>query len=484
MVDLKTYNGVFWVDDTECAFLKQDCACVVWDKRSQAESLDVDCACGVSLSKNLIQPFPVSTKWSQSPGLFLQPLDSSFTVVFLPSKGSQVGVLDLMALQNLGSYKTPRPLDVERDSALAHLGFLSPVEHNEVCVEHTSETLTAWLQLTNACNLSCPYCYVRQNPSYMSLQTGVKILERLFANAQQHGFKKVKVKYAGGEPFLSFDTLKALHHVALRLSKTQGIGLDEVVLSNGTLVNDEMLQWLANNHIRLMISLDGIGEVHDRLRYTKSGEGTFSKVVNTIDAALDYGVKLHISTTIAKHNVHNLREVAKFSLERGLLPHFNLVRSSNPELLPATESLITNIRAALYEIEQYPSLDHSVISSGIFDLAVFSPHHYACGASRNYMVVGVDGQLYGCQMEQQHPVTSLLDDGDPLETIRQVNPVHMLPVEQYEECKTCEWRYICAGGCPLLRQAYGRSPYCGVYSAILPELVQCEGRRILKLAKS
>jgi uncharacterized protein len=58
-------------------------------------------------------------------------------------------------------------------------------------------------------------------------------------------------------------------------------------------------------------------------------------------------------------------------------------------------------------------------------------------------------------------------------------------VEEKEGCRTCDWRYWCTGGCPLLTyRATGRSdiksPNCNIYKALFPEALRLEALRLLK----
>jgi uncharacterized protein len=40
--------------------------------------------------------------------------------------------------------------------------------------------LPGWLHITNACNLDCPYCYVRKSSARMDETTGLKALRHIF----------------------------------------------------------------------------------------------------------------------------------------------------------------------------------------------------------------------------------------------------------------------------------------------------------------
>jgi uncharacterized protein len=83
------------------------------------------------------------------------------------------------------------------------------------------------------------------------------------------------------------------------------------------------------------------------------------------------------------------------------------------------------------------------------------------------------------------PISSQ-DECDPLTAIQNSPAVQInQPAAHKTGCRECDWRFACAGGCPLVtKQAGGqfdeRSPYCSIYRALFPRLLRLEGLRILK----
>ena len=81
-----------------------------------------------------------------------------------------------------------------------------------------------------------------------------------------------------------------------------------------------------------------------------------------------------------------------------------------------------------------------------------------------------------------------IHDPDPLARVRESSDgIRNLPVDDKAECRDCQWRYWCAGGCPLTAyHATGRydakSPNCAIYRALYPEVIRLEGLRLLKYA--
>jgi uncharacterized protein len=129
------------------------------------------------------------------------------------------------------------------------------------------------------------------------------------------------------------------------------------------------------------------------------------------------------------------------------------------------------------------SLLGSLVDRAQFD----QPHDKTCSVGDSYIVVDHKGNIAKCQMEIERPITSIYAN-DPLSHIRaDTIGIQNLSVDNKEGCRSCEWKYWCAGGCPALTyRATGRydvkSPNCRIYKALYPEVLRLEGLRLLNLA--
>lgn len=471
----------------QAVYTEQDCACadepflspVLYTHKQQ--SVVTDCACADTGLVFVAQVKEnTSLPWQISPELYRAPLSDGYELVFNPISPAGVAVLNSPARAVLNSFNHPGFLKNDPvHYQLAGLGLIHP--HQSPPPEPLTEahTLTAWLHLTNQCNFDCTYCYLTKTAEAMDEVTGLAALETVFRSAARHGFKAVKLKYAGGEPTLNFSLLQILHQHARRLSEHSGLALREVILTNGARLTGKMLAYLRCAGIRLMISLDGGSSGHNRHRMFINGKDTFTAVTQTIDRAIEYGLKPHLSITVTKDNAGNLAEAVQFALERELLFNLNFYRPEHGRALQAdNESLITNVRAAFGVIEK--NLPRYNLIAGLLDRADFSsPHYHPCGAGRNYLVIDQHGRIAPCQMEITRTVTDI-HQPDPLAIVRHATAwFYNPPVSEKEDCRACQWRFECAGGCPLLSTST-RSPYCSVYQALFPELLRLEGMRLLK----
>jgi uncharacterized protein len=325
----------------------------------------------------------------------------------------------------------------------------------------------------------------------MSLDTGWSVVDAIFRSAQAHGFDAVKLKYAGGEPLLVLPHVTELHRYAGALACRSNLRLDGVVLSNGTLLTSEMVETIKSLDLRLMISLDGLGEFHDCQRHLADGRGSFNSVARSIDLSLSHGLVPEISVTVSGRNAEGLPDLMSWLLERDLPFSFNFYRendlsASRTDLELEQERIVRGMLAAYKVIEDsLPSRSLLACLADRANLAI--SHRRTCTVGQNYLVFDTRGRVAKCQMDMGTTVTDC-SDPDPLATVRSSSSgIRNLTVDEKAGCEECRWRYWCTGGCPLMAHwAAGRyetkSPNCSIYRSIFPEVIRLEGLRLLKYA--
>ena len=439
---------------------------------------DCDCACAETLLVRT--PYVAHLPWQLPKILYCAPLIQDYAIAFNPIGYGVVAALDMPTLAELETFARPRSLTNATAQQLATLGLLTPVP--SPAVTSPPHTLTAWLHLTEACNLHCAYCYVRQGPRAMDQTLGFAAIDAVFRSAVANGYQAVKLKYAGGEPTLAWPLIPILHRYAQDQATRTGLDLRATVLSNGTRLTPPMLDWFAHNNVRLMFSLDGIGEIPDAQRPFADGRGSFAALARNLDLALRAGVKPYLSITVTGQNVEGLADTVRFALEHGLSFHLNFSRAlqdvARMQDLEEHARWIAALRAAFAVTMPYPGRH---IDAFLDLMTISPPHNHPCAAGRHYLVVGPAGHISPCQMLLEEPVTDVWAD-DPLAIIRTENGLFSNPVaETQPDCHDCTWRYICAGGCPLLARE-AKSPYCALYRQLLPELLHLEGLRLLQNA--
>ncbi|QBD79922.1 SPASM domain-containing protein [Ktedonosporobacter rubrisoli] len=440
----------------------------------------------------------------QASPLHIQECSPERWLVCNPTGSGQIAVLDAEALalfQRLSSPCTLAQLlrewpewsgeSIEKLLALFYkLGFLKyPGAQIPVPLDNGVKTLTAWLHVTNECNLRCHYCYLQKTHEDMSAETGRKAIEAIFRSALRHQIKHVRLKYAGGEASLHLRNVLALHDYAAQLAHEHDIGFAAVLLSNGVTIPQKTIEQLKARQIDVMISLDGLGIYHDSQRQFANGYGSARYVLRTIERLLASELIPHISVTVSQRNLQGLPALIEYILERDLPFSLNYYRDNEcsahiADLRFADEQIIAAMREVFAHIGD--KLPARKLLGNLLDKAnMHLPHRRTCGVGQNYLVIDQHGGVAKCQAEITHIVSTIRAD-DPLQEVREDSSgVQGPPVEEKEGCRTCTWRYWCTGGCPLLTyRATGRydvkSPNCTIYTALFPEVLLLEARRLLQ----
>lgn len=155
------------------------------------------------------------------------------------------------------------------------------------CIEHIT------LQITQACNLCCSYCPYADsdNPlqrhhenKNMSWKVAKDSIDFLLNHSSDS--KEVTISFYGGEPTLAFALMKQI----VEYSKPLFVGkiLKFAITTNATTFTEEMMQFMAENQMNVLISLDGPEKVHDKNRRFKNGKGSFQITYNNLKRLVTY----------------------------------------------------------------------------------------------------------------------------------------------------------------------------------------------------
>lgn len=465
-----------------------------------------DCACD---SSNVVIPpipaaLPLDAPLSVCPDLYRDDYSvAGSSIVFNPIVGAGVSLLgdgaaalfDLVDGQR-GSADLARLVAAQGftdyDSALAAVEQLyrSQLVYDGDTPPHPmpqpSRHLGVWLHVTNQCNLRCSYCYVSKTNEHLPLALGKRALRAVFSAAHGQRMSEVTLKYAGGEALLEADTIWALDDYAHELAGD--IALDSALLSNGTPLTAPITAQIKARGIKLAVSLDGIGEAHDAQRPLLGGQPSFARVQCGLELAAAAGIAVNVSVVVGPGNMANLPQLIDYLLDRDL--HFSLSFLRDSEVASFNldqqgEALIVAMQAAYRQVAARPPR-FSLMNSALDRVQLEQPHFAACGVGDSYVVIKHTGEVSSCQMLLDRPLGHLRE-GNVIKLVqaRTKERPHGFTVDQREGCSDCQWRYRCAGGCPLVSYStYGRfdqrSPFCAVYKALIPSLIALEGRRIAR----
>lgn len=177
---------------------------------------------------------------------------------------------------------------------------------------------SAFLNLTNSCNLACRYCFVHQNPKQMTLQTAKDAADWLASNAD--GKEEPLINFFGGEPLLMWESI--VKPLTEYIRGKYGKRFTLSMTSNCTLMTEEIAKFLHENDVSLLLSMDGDKKTQDWNRPLKNGESCFETLEKNLDTILRYWPTVTFRSTITANTANQLFHNMMFAETRGFKNYF------------------------------------------------------------------------------------------------------------------------------------------------------------------
>ena len=131
----------------------------------------------------------------------------------------------------------------------------------------------------------------------------------------------LRLRFFGGEPLLAFKVIRRI----VETLDGWGIATDKTLATNGILLNDESIDFLAAHRFLTLISLDGSPEVHDANRTDREGRATYSRVVQNLKRYQArhpelFPTHVAINMVVAPRFAGRFREQVKHLMSLGINP--------------------------------------------------------------------------------------------------------------------------------------------------------------------
>ena len=137
----------------------------------------------------------------------------------------------------------------------------------------------ACISINNRCNLKCNYCHFHEKKeTIIEMEMDIfQILDNILYHINHYQIEVFKLGFVGnGEPLLDFERLKSYILYIDEYLKDGRIAA--YTITNGILADEEKLLFFKEHKVTVGFSIDGIKEIHNRLRC-----GTYDKVMAAIE---------------------------------------------------------------------------------------------------------------------------------------------------------------------------------------------------------
>jgi uncharacterized protein len=334
--------------------------------------------------------------------------------------------------------------------------------------------LSLWWHVTNACNLACPHCYIDRSRGEMSDDVAARGLELVLATCARRGVTEVEIKVAGGEPLLRTGWLERTTARWARRLEQAGVRPRFAVLTNGTCIDRKVVGLVRRLGAGISVSLDGVGAVQDRVRPAARGLPSFARVAAGLARLADAGITPYVLVTLSDDSASGLVELGEWLMDRGLAFRISLERDLRGGTVRGSDPVMAALAELYRSVERRLPLGYPLLERHrLCDLSLRGPIRRACGAGDTHIALGHDGRVAACQASLAETGRPPAEGEDLIDAARDPRLDRPAPCS---ECAACPFAAACAGGCPLLLarrgDPNGRSPYCDVFRAMIPRLVE------------
>ena len=349
------------------------------------------------------------------------------------------------------------------------IGYLdTPDDYSSVEMMDTGVVKAMCLHAAHDCNLRCKYCFADTGEFHMhsrallSVDTGMKALDWLVAHSGN--CHHLEVDFFGGEPLMNFPVVKELVAYGRSLEAANNKRFKFTTTTNAVSMTEEIMDFLNKEMDNVVISIDGRRDVHDRMRPTPNGKGSYDLI---IEKAKQFVKKrqqkqYYLRGTFTRYNLDFGQDVLHLA-DEGFeqLSIEPVVTSPDREYAIREEDLPT-------VFAEYERLGKEYLKRRA-EGKWFSFFHFVvdltggpclkkrltgCGAGNEYVAVTPEGDIYPCHQfvgREGMQMGSVLDGS--FDTTMQ-NRFKQNNVLSKEKCRDCWARFYCSGGCAANAHAF------------------------------
>lgn len=316
------------------------------------------------------------------------------------------------------------------------------------------------LHIAHDCNLACKYCFAGEGEyhgdrSLMSYEVGKKALDFLIANSGSR--VNLEVDFFGGEPLMNFQVVKDL--VAYGRSREQECNkkFRFTLTTNGVRLDDEVMEFANREMSNVVLSIDGRREVHDRMRPTRNGKGSYDLIIDKFKKMAEsrHQTNYYVRGTFTHYNLDFSKDVLHLADEG-----FEQI-SAEPVVAQPSEPYAIREEDLPVLLEEYDKLAKEMVERKkagkgfqffhfMIDLTG-GPCLYkrlsGCGSGTEYLAVTPWGDLYPCHQFVGMEQFKLGNVDSGVTNTEMVDEFKLCNVYAKEKCKDCFARFYCSGGC-------------------------------------
>ncbi len=316
------------------------------------------------------------------------------------------------------------------------------------------------LHIAHDCNLACKYCFAGEGEyhgdrSLMSYEVGKKALDFLIANSGNR--VNLEVDFFGGEPLMNFQVVKDLVAYGRSKEKEYNKKFRFTLTTNGLLIDDDVIEFANKEMANVVLSIDGRKEVHDFMRPTRNGKGSYDLIVDKFKKVAESRnqTNYYVRGTFTHHNLDFSKDVMHLA-DLG----FKQI-SAEPVVAAEDQEYAIREEDLPQLFEEYDKLAKEMVerekAGNGFNFFHFmidltgGPCLYkrlsGCGSGTEYLAVTPWGDLYPCHQFVGQEAFKLGNVDTGIQKTELVDEFKLCNVYAKDKCRDCFARFYCSGGC-------------------------------------
>ncbi|MGA3244058.1 MAG: radical SAM protein [Bacteroidota bacterium] len=341
------------------------------------------------------------------------------------------------------------------------------------------------LHLTTGCNLNCGYCYA---PPVRRQDMTEDIARKSVEYCRKIAPLNAGIIFFGGEPLMRKDLIRSAISYCHELEKRDGGHSHFKVTTNGTLLDEEFLDYCREVRLSVALSCDGTRDAHDYHRRFPSGAGSFDIVDSKLELLLKYQPYASCYLVVTHETVDCYYESVRYLFAKGV----RYIVASLNYAGNWTEGSLRTLRrqyTLLAKLYEGMTLDQRKFYFSPFETKLASHIKNEdgtcdkCHLGMRQISVGPDGSIYPCVQFVGREEYRIGDVESGIDFAKR-NHLHELSTEP-ATCAECSIQPRCRNRCSCLNiQTTGEinvvSPVLCETERMLTPIVDRVGERLVR----
>lgn len=354
------------------------------------------------------------------------------------------------------------------DELIAKEVLFAPMDKNyKMAIEARPIIKALCINIAHDCNLRCQYCFAGQGGygqwrMLMSFDVARRAVDFLIAHSGPR--EHCELDFFGGEPLMNWHVVQQTIDYVHKQEKKHGKKIKMSLTTNGLLLDKEKVKYLTDNHISLILSLDGRKEMHDRMRPGVHGEGTYDEIVKNLQycVANRKGEEYYVRGTFTRYNMDFTTDVIDM-IDKGfpavsmepVVGEDTADYSIKEEDLPRVKAEYDRLaKLFIAREEEGRPFFFFHFNMDLWKGPCLPKRLRGCGAGHEYLAVVPNGDIYPCHQFVGREGYVIGNVYEGLKNFKMMRDFRMNHVFSKPECVDCWAKFFCSGGCHANNEAF------------------------------